>query len=151
MTKEGKGTPWYAEGLRFQCARCGNCCTGAPGAVRVDKGEIEALASHLEMAQEEFRAVYTRRLPTGDVSLKERGNRDCIFFDRERGCTVYPHRPRQCRTWPFWRAVVASPERWAEAATECHGMHQGPLIDAATIRRMSERDGTSGAGDRTDA
>jgi hypothetical protein len=112
--------------------------------VRVDEGEIKALASYLAVTEEEFRVIYTRRLPTGEVSLKERGNRDCIFFDRERGCTVHRHRPTQCRTWPFWRAVVASSERWAEAAIECHGMNQGPHFDAAVITRMSERDGTSG-------
>ncbi|MFM1805538.1 MAG: hypothetical protein RL136_2417, partial [Planctomycetota bacterium] len=25
--------PWYAEGLRFECTQCGNCCSGGPGAV----------------------------------------------------------------------------------------------------------------------
>lgn len=138
------GGAWYAEGLRFACARCGNCCTGAPGAVRVTNAEITALAEDLGVSDQAFRATYTRRVATGETSLRERRNGDCVFFHRQRGCTVYRHRPRQCRTWPFWREVVASPERWAAAARECEGMNSGPLIDAATIKRMSERDGTSG-------
>ena len=28
--------PWYRDGLRFECTRCGHCCTGAPGYVWVD-------------------------------------------------------------------------------------------------------------------
>ena len=26
---------WYRDGLRFECTRCGACCTGAPGYVWV--------------------------------------------------------------------------------------------------------------------
>jgi Fe-S-cluster containining protein len=137
------GGVWYGEGLRFACARCGNCCTGAPGVVRVTNAEIAALAEGIGVSEDECRATYTRRLSTGETSLRERRNGDCVFYHRDRGCTVYRHRPRQCRTWPFWRAVVATPERWAEAAKRCQGMNAGPLIDAATIKRMSERDGTS--------
>ena len=25
--------PWYNDGLRFTCTRCGHCCTGEPGFV----------------------------------------------------------------------------------------------------------------------
>ena len=37
--------PWYADGLQFECTQCGDCCTGAPGYVWVNKSEIEALAA----------------------------------------------------------------------------------------------------------
>ena len=37
--------PWYAEGLKFQCTGCGDCCTGAPGYVWVNQAEIDALAA----------------------------------------------------------------------------------------------------------
>jgi Fe-S-cluster containining protein len=37
--------PWYKEGLRFKCTACGDCCTGAPGFVWVNKEEMEALAA----------------------------------------------------------------------------------------------------------
>ena len=37
--------PWYAQaGLRFKCSQCGDCCTGAPGFVWVNKEEIAKLA-----------------------------------------------------------------------------------------------------------
>jgi len=135
--------PWYRDGLRFACTGCGNCCRGA-GTVRVSDAEIGALARRLDVRDAEFRAIYTRRLRGGELSLRELANRDCVFYDREaRGCRVYEDRPRQCRSWPFWATVLHSPERWGEEAEDCPGMNRGPLHDAETITRSSSRDGTS--------
>ena len=142
------GEPWYRDGLRFACTRCGNCCGGAPGSVRVSDAEIEALARRTALGPEEFRAVYTRRLRGGAVSLRECSDGTCILYAAERGCSVYPDRPRQCRTWPFWRSVVHSPERWADEASDCPGMGRGPLHAAVQIERALEDDGTQGSSDR---
>jgi Fe-S-cluster containining protein len=138
--------PWYRDGLRFECTRCGNCCGGTPGSVRVSDGEIDALALRTGLRPDEFRAVYTRRLRGGDVSLRERSDGACMLYAAGRGCTVYADRPRQCRTWPFWRSVVHSPERWAEEARGCPGIGRGPLHDAGRIARTLEDDGTAGPG-----
>jgi Fe-S-cluster containining protein len=138
--------PWYRDGLRFACTRCGNCCGGASGTVRVSDAEIDALARRTELRPEEFRAVYTRRLRDGALSLRERSDGTCILYAAEGGCSVYPDRPRQCRTWPFWRPVVHSPERWAEEALECPGMDRGPLHSAAQIESTLADDGLAGPG-----
>ena len=37
--------PWFREGLKFACTGCGDCCTGEPGYVWVNKAEIEAMAA----------------------------------------------------------------------------------------------------------
>ena len=52
--------PWYRDGLRFHCTECGNCCTGAPGYVWVNKAEIEELAALLEvdMSLGEYTYIY---------------------------------------------------------------------------------------------
>ena len=39
---EMPATPWYKDGLRFQCTGCGDCCTGGPGYVWVNQAEIDA-------------------------------------------------------------------------------------------------------------
>jgi len=114
------------------------------GAVRVTDGEIVALARRVELPEDAFRAIYTRRLRSGDVSLREKRGKECVFFDRARGCAVYPDRPQQCRTWPFWRSVVHSRERWLEEAEECPGMGSGPLHRAQCIESATRGDGTSG-------
>jgi Fe-S-cluster containining protein len=125
---------WYQDGLRFRCTRCGNCCTGAPGYVWVNDDEIEAIADHRGEPAAQTEGLYTRRLGRR-VSLREKGNGDCVFFDRASGCTVYPARPRQCRTWPFWESNVVTPETWAKTCDVCPGSGRGELIPAEEITR----------------
>ena len=127
--------PWYADGLRFACTQCGHCCTGAPGFVWVNDDEVRALAAFREEPLEEVLGLYTRREGGTRRSLKEKANGDCVFWDREAGCTVYPVRPRQCRTWPFWECNTQTPEAWSAAAADCPGMNRGELIPAEEITR----------------
>jgi Fe-S-cluster containining protein len=126
--------PWYQDGLRFRCTRCGNCCTGAPGYVWVEPEEIEAIAEFRREALPEFEGVYTR-LVLGERSLREKANGDCVFYDREQGCTIYPVRPKQCRTWPFWESNVKTPKAWERTCQVCPGSGQGDLIAAEEITR----------------
>lgn len=127
---------WYRKGLRFQCTRCGHCCRGAPGNVRVSEAEIGALSRRLGLEEAEFRGLYTRSLRGGDVSLRELRNGDCVFYEAGRGCGVYSDRPAQCRSYPFWSAVLHSAERWSEEGTECPGIDTGPLWSEERIRHI---------------
>lgn len=135
---------WYKNGLRFECLRCGSCCTGFSGTVRVSDEEIAVFAQSLDLSEAEFRKNYTRILRAGVVSLIEKENKDCIFFDKERGCIVYENRPRQCRTWPFWHYNVYSPGHWKREAKRCPGMNRGQLYPSDLIKELSEHDGSSG-------
>jgi Fe-S-cluster containining protein len=128
------GEPWYKDGLRFTCTRCGDCCTGEPGHVWVDDRDLAALADHLGEDVEQVKALYTRWASRGRT-LREKLNGDCVFFDRQQGCTVYPARPPQCRTWPFWERNLATPEEWRKACDVCPGSGQGELIPAEEITR----------------
>jgi uncharacterized protein len=124
--------PWYGDGLRFGCTRCGACCTGAPGFVWVNDEELAAIAEQLGETVEQVTALYTRLGHRGRT-LREKANSDCVFYDREKGCTIYTVRPRQCRTWPFWESNVTSPEAWEETCNLCPGSGQGDLISAEEI------------------
>jgi Fe-S-cluster containining protein len=135
---------WYKDGLRFECLRCGSCCTGFSGTVRVSDEEIAKLAQGLGLPETEFRENYTRIVGGGIISLIEKKNTDCIFFDQKKGCTVYPDRPRQCRSWPFWRSNVYSPEGWKRGAARCPGMNRGRIYGIDLIAEMSGHDGSSG-------
>lgn len=120
--------PWYRDGLHFTCTQCGNCCTGAPGVVWVDDEEIAAIAEFLDKPLGEIRLFHTRPV-RGRVSLTEFANGDCTFFDgATRGCKIYPVRPKQCRTWPFWKSNLASPEAWDETRMSCPGAGQGAFV-----------------------
>jgi len=129
---------WYKDGLRFKCTGCGNCCTGVPGAVWVTEEELQAIADYTGKSIGEVRLFYTR-LIAGRVSLTEYANGDCTFFDgATRRCTIYPVRPSQCRTWPFWAGNVESPEAWTQTQANCPGAGRGDFVPLEEIlRRLS--------------
>jgi hypothetical protein len=84
----------------FQCARCGNCCKW-PGYVRISFEEIAQIADFLEMPVQSFTNEYA--ILTSDrrgLSLKEKENRQCIFYDEPPACRIEPVKPLQCRNFP---------------------------------------------------
>lgn len=120
MTKDTK--PWYEKGLSFNCTGCGKCCSGASGYVWVDEQEILDIANFLKLSDTEFRSKYV--IQVGDkFSLKELKKTDyqCIFL-RDKQCTIYEARPRQCRTYPFWPSIMRSKKNWDEEANACEGI-----------------------------
>ncbi len=133
--------PWFKNGLRFECTRCGRCCGGAPGYVWVTEEEIAALARRFDLAVGEFRQRYTRRVERRGVSLTETDDYDCIFYDGDDGCSVYEDRPRQCYTYPFWGKTLASPATWEIEARECPGIDQGRFWSLVKILPLARRDG----------
>jgi len=84
-----------------------------------------------------FIQAWCRWVPFGRreerLSLREKSNFDCIFWNA--GCTVYDARPLQCRVFPFWDMVVASPEAWETAGRGCPGINTGELRAREEIER----------------
>ena len=147
VQSDSEAGAWYADGLKFTCSQCGNCCTGGPGFVWISREEIVRLAEFLRLSPQEVVEKYCRKVE-GKFSLKEyrnaRGEYDCVFLTEQkaerttatpggnqevtltrRGCSIYPVRPLQCRTWPFWDGNLASKAAWDRAARRCHGMNHG--------------------------
>jgi uncharacterized protein len=138
MSSCDEASPWYRDGLSFTCTRCGHCCTGTPGYVWVGDDEIAQLATARGMTIKEFMKTFVRRVG-GRYSLIEKPGGDCIFWDRKEGCTVYPARPVQCRTWPFWPENIESPEAWAESTRTCPGSGQGRVFSLEEIREAAAK------------
>lgn len=129
--------PWYRDGLRFECTQCGNCCTGSPGHVWVEEDEIQAIAEYLDKPIGEIRLMNTRPA-RGRVSLTEYANGDCVYFDpQKRGCTIYPARPKQCRTWPFWNSNLSSEADWKSIQRDCPGAGNGNFVPLEKIQMLA--------------
>lgn len=128
--------PWYKDGLRFTCQRCGRCCSGPSGLVEASYGEARAMAQELGMEWEEFLEQAALEYE-GSFFMKEvrcRHGFDCILLDRFKkdgheitGCMARNSRPIQCRTWPFWPEVITSPQTWKLFRKRCPGIGVGEL------------------------
>jgi Fe-S-cluster containining protein len=153
--------PWYADGLGFTCTQCGNCCTGGPGVVWINREEIVRLADHLKITPEQTVERYCRKVD-GRFSLTEfrnaRGEYDCVFLHEEsserqekdaaghaksvvhtrRTCIAYAARPLQCRTWPFWAENLSSQSIWDRSSRRCPGMNQGKQYSLDGIAKLRD-------------
>ena len=127
--------PWYQEGLSFKCTGCGKCCTGSPGYVWVDEQDIESMSQFLNISIDLFRRKYLRQ-KNGRYSLIELKSKgyDCIFLEDNK-CSIYPVRPIQCRTYPWWLSNLSSKEAWEKAAEICEGIQpEAPTVELETIK-----------------
>jgi len=129
---------FYADGLKFSCKRCSSCCRYDAGFVFLTEKDLNKLSSALKMDINRVISAYCRWVTdrNGDevLSLREKSNKDCILWDS--GCTVYPARPLQCVTFPFWKSIVASEQCWEIAAETCPGMNLGELHTRAEIEKI---------------
>lgn len=106
-----------------KCEACGGkCCTGESGFIWINDEEIEALANKFELSKDEFKYIFTYK-EGNKISLKEKpfeGGWACVFFDeKNRNCSVYELRPKQCRTFPFWDYFL---NHFDELEKECIGI-----------------------------
>jgi len=130
--------PFYAAGLRFSCERCSSCCRHESGFVYLSENDLSRLAQATKMEYTAFIQTWCRWVDFEwgyqRLSLKEKANCDCIFWNA--GCTVYPARPLQCRTFPFWDAVVCSLQSWETAGRGCPGINHGDVHTREEIERF---------------
>ncbi len=107
--------------------------------VWVSEPEIKEIADYLDKPVGEIRLFHTRKL-RGRVSLTEYQKGDCTFFVAEtRHCKVYPVRPTQCRTWPFWQSNIESSEKWGEVCKECPGAGQGAFFSLEDVEERAAK------------
>jgi Fe-S-cluster containining protein len=135
---------WYAGGLCFECTGCGECCAGpAEGYIWITRPEIERTAKFLKMSEEQFRKKFLRRVGFRTSIIEHPTTKDCIFLTDfgggRRGCAIYPVRPMQCRTWPFWKENLRRPNDWNLAAMKCPGINRGPMFTLEQIEAKRDQ------------
>ncbi len=135
---------WYADGLKFKCTQCGNCCSGPPGYVWVNAKQRADIARQLGIDVDTFIEDYTHKVGNR-YSLIEKSNGeelDCIFLETRGGkrtCSIYETRPTQCRTWPFWTENLVSRRAWDDAGVTCPGINRSNHYDFVEIEIQRSR------------
>jgi len=130
---------WYISGLSFQCQQCGNCCSGPnEGYIWITRPEIEKLAGYLGITVEQLHKKHLRRIGNRISIIEEPASKDCIFLTKA-GCGIYPARPNQCRTWPFWPGNLTSAEIWNLSTQKCPGVNHGRKYSYGQIEKLKKQ------------
>lgn len=130
--------PWFEKGLRFSCTECGACCTGSPGYVWITDEEIQKISEFLGLDIFDFQRKYIRLVFGRKALIEMKKDFDCVFL-KDKRCSVYQVRPKQCRTFPWWQQNLSSESAWKEAANYCEGIKEdAPLIPYEDIKAVLE-------------
>ena len=122
-------------GLRFTCTRCSVCCRFDSGFVWLSRSDLSRLATGLGVPRGTALTRYCRIVDVAgfkQVSLQEQANLDCVFWI-DGACSIYEHRPLQCRSFPFWAPYLGSRGDWDGLESICPGVNIGELHSADAI------------------
>ena len=104
------------------CSTCRGTCCRWGGYVWITEEEMIDIAQYKGMELGVFADTYVRAA-YGRLSLQDRlidGEQICCMFDPyKEKCTIYEHRPSQCRTFPFWKQYR---EKSSELMDYCPGI-----------------------------
>ena len=137
--------------LRFECTGCGACCTGGPDYyVAADSREREAIRAFLKISRAWFTRRYLARVDADTIGIRLTSAGDCTFLGADKRCRIYPVRPTQCRTYPWWPELVDSQRHWDEEAKRCEGMNRGAIVPLQVIQRSLARERRSVSAKKSD-
>ena len=124
------------DGVRFTCQPgCTNCCN-MEGFVYLTEADLKRAARFTRMSARAFEAKYVYRT-RHQMRFRKPRDKQCPFLV-DRGCSLHPAKPTQCRTFPFWPELVEKPAAWKRTAYYCPGIGQGSLIQIGTALEMAE-------------
>ena len=121
-------------GIRFECQQCGGCCQGEPGYVFLSENDIKKISAYLNCSRKEFLKKYAKSVDfpmRTPYSLIEHDDGRCIFY--ENGCQIYPVRPVQCSTFPFWPIFMKNIDDFHNLVKDCPGYGKGRILTRKEI------------------
>lgn len=124
---------FFDSGICFECQRCGQCCTGDPGIVVVSGNDVQRIAEFIAQPLPHVLGSFVHPFQNG-LRIAERPDGRCLFY--EDGCAIYPVRPLQCRTYPFWFKNLRSEKKWHMIRATCPGIGLGRRYSKAEILNL---------------
>jgi hypothetical protein len=130
--------PWYYKGLQFSCTQCGNCCRnhGEYAYVYLTERELQAIPAYLGLSRKDFVARYCVKEEGSWHSLRMDAPA-CPFLGEDSRCAIYPVRPVQCRTWPFWEENLKRATWEGPVRACCPGIDQGQHYSREEVERLA--------------
>jgi Fe-S-cluster containining protein len=132
--------------LPFECTSCGKCCKTI-GDVIMSPEETLAAATYVNTTVSEFIKNYASHTMRSKTKPEDKpwlliANREtekgpvCIFLDTNNQCQIYPVRPIQCSTYPFWSNILENEFNWNDEVRRLDDDLTSP-----TLRQWTPDDG----------
>ena len=112
----------------FDDTRCKTCkafCCIGEGYVFLTDEDIERISKFLGLSRENFLKTYTRKVfnKIALIDLVIKNEKRCVFLDDNYRCEIYPVRPKQCESFPFWEKLkelsLSELKKLCPATEEC--------------------------------
>ena len=127
------------QALHFQCTQCGACCSGnADYHVFIDAFRAEKIRGFMGLSRAWFRRRYLAMVDDMLV-LQSRDDGRCILLGKDGRCRVYPVRPVQCSTYPFWPELLKTAGAWRQEGGRCEGINNGAAVPVHVIEQALRR------------
>ena len=91
-----------------------------PGFVHLTLEEGRKMARFFKMPFNDFKKKYIKYVLWGGHVLNMSVKGGCIFLKGGK-CEIYPVRPEQCRTFPYWEDIIADEREWKYVQSYCKG------------------------------
>ena len=96
---------------------------------------MEAISRELQLSQAAFLKTYCQE-EEGWTTLRM-DQPACPFLGEDNRCGIYPVRPKQCATWPFWEENLKQ-EAWEGSIKDCcPGIGKGAVTPAREVKRIA--------------
>lgn len=108
--------------------------------VELSPAEPEAIRRFLGLSARWFRRRYLTRDGSDGLGIRLGADGRCPFLGPDMRCTIYPVRPVQCRTYPWWPELVERRGDWQAESRRCEGMNRGAVVPVVRIERALARE-----------
>ncbi len=106
----------------FECNQCGICCEGKNGIIVDDVKDLPRLLEFLEIENSEKLDEKFTLINNNKRVIRTGENNFCIFYSKEKSCTIHPARPDICRAWPYFRGNIIDKTSFEMAKEDCKGI-----------------------------
>ncbi len=124
---------YQRQDLRFGCTQCGDCCAGSSDYhVYLNATKAEEIRQFLQLSTGWFKRRYLA-YDENSLVLQSHDDGRCILLGKDGRCRVYPVRPVQCSTYPFWPEIIKTTKSWYNESLRCEGIGQGDVVSLEQI------------------
>lgn len=84
--------------------------------------EVESIARFLGISSSAFLGRFCEK-KNSRFYVRTGPDGYCAFYEKEKRCLIHPVKPRPCRLWPFYPALLRDRDNWEMAKEACPGIN----------------------------